>query len=103
MSETVIFAARKIITINPNQPVVTHVAVREGKILGAGSLQDLEPWGPYKLDERFSDKVLMPGFIEGHAHTMEGTLWRNVYVGWFDRMDPSGKVWSGLKTHRRSR
>lgn len=98
MSETVIFAARKIITMNPNQPVVTHVAVRERKILGAGSLQDLEPWGPYKLDERFTDKVLMPGFIEGHAHTMEGTLWRNVYVGWFDRMDPSGKVWSGLKT-----
>lgn len=98
MSETVIFAARKIITMNPNQPVVTHVAVREGKILGAGSLQDLEPWGPYKLDERFTDKVLMPGFIEGHAHTMEGTLWRNVYVGWFDRTDPSGQVWSGLKT-----
>ena len=98
MSETVIFSARKIITMNPNQPVVTHVAVREGKILGAGSLQDLEPWGPYKLDERFTDKVLMPGFIEGHAHTMEGTLWRNVYVGWFDRTDPSGQVWSGLKT-----
>ena len=98
MSETVIFAARKIITMNPNQPVVTHVAVREGKILGAGALQDLEPWGPYKLDERFTDKVLMPGFIEGHAHTMEGTLWRNVYVGWFDRTDPSGQVWSGLKT-----
>ena len=36
--------------------------------------------------------------IEGHAHTMEGTLWRNVYVGWFDRMDPDGKVWDGVKT-----
>jgi predicted amidohydrolase YtcJ len=40
----------------------------------------------------------MPGMVEGHAHTMEGTLWRNVYVGWFDRMDPDGKVWSGLKS-----
>lgn len=95
---TTIYSARKIITMNPNQPVVSHVAVREGRILGAGALKDLEGWGDYTLDERFADKVLMPGMVEGHAHTMEGTLWRNVYVGWFDRMDPDGKVWSGLKS-----
>ena len=98
MSQTTIYRAKKIITMNPTQPEVTHVAVREGRILGAGSLSDLEPWGPYDLDERFADKVLMPGFVEGHAHTMEGTLWRNVYVGWFDRMDPDGKMWSGVKS-----
>lgn len=95
---TTIFSARKIITMNPNQPVVSHVAVRDGRILGAGALKDLAGWGDYTLDERFADKVLMPGMVEGHAHTMEGTLWRNVYVGWFDRMDPDGKVWSGLKS-----
>lgn len=98
MTETTIYPARKIITMNPNQPEVSHVAVRDGRILGAGALSDLEPWGEYTLDDRFADKVLMPGMIEGHAHTMEGTLWRNVYVGWFDRMDPDGKIWSGLKT-----
>ncbi len=98
MSTTTVYSAKKIITMNPNQPEVTHVAVREGRILGAGSLSDLEPWGEYTLDERFADKVLMPGFVEGHAHTMEGTLWRNVYCGYFDRMDPSGKMWPGLKT-----
>lgn len=98
MTGTTIYAARKIITMNPNQPEVSHVAVREGRILGAGSLAELEPWGDYELDTRFADKVLMPGMIEGHAHTMEGTLWRNVYVGWFDRMDPDGKVWDGVKS-----
>lgn len=98
MTATKIFSARKIITMNPNQPVVSHVAVRDGRILGAGSLADLEGWGDYELDTRFADKVLMPGMIEGHAHTMEGTLWRNVYVGWFDRTDPDGKTWSGAKT-----
>ncbi|MDU8925857.1 amidohydrolase [Alisedimentitalea sp. MJ-SS2] len=98
MTDTVIYSARKILTMNPNQPVVSHVAVRDGRILGAGALSDLEPWGDYTLDDRFADKVLMPGFVEGHAHTMEGTLWRNTYVGWFDRMDPDGKMWSGLKT-----
>jgi len=98
MTNTTIYVARKIITMNPNQPEVTHVAVREGRVLGAGKLADLEPWGDYTLDERFADKVLMPGFVEGHAHTMEGTLWRNVFCGWFDRMDPEGKVWSGVKS-----
>lgn len=97
-AETIIYSAKKIITMNPNQPEVSHVAVRDGRILGAGPLEKLAVWGPYRLDDRFADKVLMPGLVEGHAHTMEGTLWRNVYVGWFDRMDPEGRVWSGLKS-----
>ena len=98
MSTTTIYSARKILTMNPNQREVSHVAVRDGRILGAGALSDLDGWGDYTLDDRFADKVLMPGLIEGHAHTMEGTLWRNVYVGWFDRMDPDGKIWPGLKS-----
>ena len=95
---TTIYPARKILTMNPNQPEVTHVAVRDGRILGAGTLADLEGWGDYTLDERFADKVLMPGLIEGHAHTMEGAMWNFTYVGWFDRMDPDGRVWDGVKT-----
>ena len=98
MSDITIFKARKILTMIPNRPEATHVAVREGRILGAGSLEDLAGWGAYALDERFADKVLMPGFVEGHAHTMEGSAWNRVYCGWFDRMDPDGKVWSGLKS-----
>ena len=40
----------------------------------------------------------MPGFVEGHAHVMEGSLWSKVYCGWFDRADPDGKLWSGVKS-----
>ena len=98
MSGTTIYAARKIITMNPSRPVASHVAVRDGRILGAGSLDELSSWGDYDLDDRFADKVLMPGFVEGHAHTMEGSLWSKVYCGWFDRTDPDGKTWSGLKS-----
>lgn len=95
---TTIYIARKIITMNPARPVVTHVAVRDGRILGAGSLEELEGWGDYMLDDRFADKVLMPGLVEGHSHTMEGTLWEYVYCGYFDRMDPDGKVWPGARS-----
>ncbi len=84
--------------MNPSNPTATHVAVRDGLILGAGSLEELTSWGEYQLDEQFADKVLMPGLVEGHAHTMEGSLWQKVYCGFFDRMDPNGKVWEGLKT-----
>ncbi|SDE70493.1 amidohydrolase [Ruegeria marina] len=98
MTQTTIFSARKIITMNPNRPVVSHVAVRDGRILGAGTLEELAGWGEYTLDDRFADLVIMPGLVEGHAHTMEGALWSFTYVGWFDRMDPDGKTWPGLKT-----
>jgi predicted amidohydrolase YtcJ len=92
---TTIFEARKIITMNPSRPRATHVAVRDGRILGAGSLQELAGWGAYTLDTTFADHVLMPGFVEGHAHVMEGVFWRFTYCGYFDRTDPAGKTWRG--------
>lgn len=92
-----IYSARKIITMNPSRPEATHVAVRDGRIVGAGPLGDLAGWGEYTLDETFKDKVIMPGLVEGHSHAMEGTMWQYTYVGFFDRMDPNGKVWAGAK------
>lgn len=92
---TTIFSARRILTMNPSRPDATHVAVRDGRILGVGPLDELTGWGPHTLDTRFADKVLMPGLVEGHCHVSEGTLWRYHYLGRFDRMDPDGKIWPG--------
>lgn len=92
-----IFSAKKIITMNPARANTTHVAVKDGRVLGSGSLEELAGWGDYTLDETFKDKVIMPGLVEGHSHAMEGTLWKYTYVGFFDRMDPHGKVWDGVK------
>lgn len=96
--KTTVFSARKIVTMNPQKPEASHVAIREGRILAVGSLEEIATWGDYELDERFADMVLFPGLVEGHAHTMEGTLWRYVYCGYFDRMDPYGKTWKGNKS-----
>lgn len=82
--------------MNPARPTVSHVAVREGYILGAGTLSELEGFGDFELDERFADKILMPGMIEGHSHAVEGKWWRYVYCGFHQRMDPHGKLWPGL-------
>lgn len=98
MTGTTIYRARRILTMNPARPQATHVAVRDGRILGAGSLDELSGWGDFTLDERFADRVLMPGFVEGHSHLMEGALWSFVYVGYHDRMDPDGRVWPGARS-----
>ena len=93
---TTIYAARKIITMNPRRPEATHVAVRDGHILGTGTLDDLAGWGHHTLDERFADKVIMPGFVEGHCHSWEGSAWEDTYLGFFDRTAPDGTLHRGL-------
>jgi hypothetical protein len=95
---TTIYPARKIITMNPARPEATHVAVREGRILGVGSLAELQGWGAASVDRRFADLVLMPGLVEGHSHLMAGAFWRYAYCGWFDLTDPDGRVWRGAKS-----
>ena len=93
-----IFQSRKIRTMNTYQPVASHVAVRDGRILGVGSLEDLAGWGDYVVDKRFADKVILPGFVEAHCHAMAGSAWNYTYVGFFDRRDPDGRMWPGIKT-----
>jgi len=95
---TIAYAARRIITMNPNRPFATHVAVRDGRILGAGSLEELKGWGKLELDERFANKVILPGFVEGHCHAFEGGVWKFPYVGYFDRISPDGTRCKGLKS-----
>lgn len=91
-----ILRAKKIITMNRHRPSATHVAIRDGRILAAGEPEDLAGFGDAELDERFADKVLTPGFVEGHCHMMEGRVWDFPYVGRQDRIDPEGQRWRGL-------
>ena len=81
--------------MNPSRPAATHVAVREGRILAAGSEDEMNGWGPFELNDDFADMVLTPGFVEGHAHAMEGGIWGYTYVGFQDRWDPQGLRWPG--------
>ena len=98
MSDITVYAARKILTMDPRRPEATHVAVKEGRILAVGDASCAAGWGDVTPDDRFKDAVLMPGFVEGHAHMMAGAMWRYTYAGFHDRIDPEGKLWSGMTT-----
>lgn len=99
MSEITVFRARKIITMDHNLPAATHVAVRDGRILAVGTGDDLADWGPARRDDRFGDKVILPGLVEAHAHVMAGGIWRYLYCGHYARTDPEGRVWDGVTTN----
>jgi len=94
-----IYSAAKVITMNPSNPVASHVAVRNGEILGAGSLAELQGWGDYQLDETFADKVIVPGFVEAHAHVMAGGMMLHPYMGYFERVRGDGTIAPGIKSY----
>lgn len=71
MSRITVFTARRVRTMNPSNPVATAVAVRDGRIVEVGDRETMRPWldaHPHDIDERFADKVIMPGFIDPHLH-----------------------------------
>ena len=75
MADITVFEAKKVITMDPNRPEATHVAVRDGEILAVGDATCADTWGEVIHDDSLAHAVLMPGFVEGHAHMMAGAMW----------------------------
>ncbi len=70
-AEVTVFTAKKVRTMDPGRPVADAVAVLDGKVLSTGTLESMEPWlsrYDVTVDDSFKDKVILPGFIEAHAH-----------------------------------
>ncbi len=91
-----IYVARNIITMNPSQPQAQYIAVCDGRIMAVGPWQAVEHLKDYAVDDRFADKVILPGFVEGHSHALEGAMWDHLYLGYFQRTDPEGHCWQGI-------
>ena len=68
--------------MNPANPEVAAVAVRDGRILCAGTLAECQSWGEATVDDRFADHVLVPGFVEAHGHTADSANELMPYVGY---------------------
>ena len=66
-----IFTAQEVITLDPDKPSATAVAVVNDRILAAGTLDEVKDSlgdTPYDLDTSFADHVIVPGFIAQHDH-----------------------------------
>ena len=92
-----IIQAKKILTMNPRNPVATHMSMLNGRILQVGSIEKITPSEKYELDDSFKDLIIMPGLVEGHSHLFEGALWSKLYCGYFDRQKPDGSINQGIK------
>jgi predicted amidohydrolase YtcJ len=67
----VVYTARKIITMDPGIPRATAVAVSAGRVIAVGSLAQFKATpalARYRVDRRFDNHVLTPGFIDPHVH-----------------------------------
>jgi predicted amidohydrolase YtcJ len=100
MSEPgVIHRARRVVTLDHAVPAAEAVAVRDGIILGVGTVDEMQAaWGALPVDDTFADSVLLPGFVEAHSHSLEGAVWAWEYAGYFPRLGPDGAMRQGCQT-----
>ena len=91
-----LYQARNIITMDDDVPSASHVAVADGRIVAVGGAELEVQFG--SAETTFASQVLVPGFVEGHAHVIEGATWKHPYVGFYDRMHPDGDIHQGCQT-----
>ncbi len=72
MADITVFTARRVRTMEASMPTAEAVAVRDGRIVEVGTLENLSPWlagYEHEIDDTFRDHVIMPGFIDTHLNT----------------------------------
>lgn len=75
--EVIIFPAKRVITMEPSQESAQAVAISGKRIVGAGTVNQLKMLAgdrPVRIDNSFTDKIIMPGFIDQHLHPVLGAL-----------------------------
>ena len=93
----VVYAARKIITMERGNQEATAVAVSGKQILVTGSLDEVKKFlgdKAYRLDETFASQVILPGFIDQHLHPLLGALTLSVEVIAPEDWVVPGKTWA---------
>ncbi|MBT6277317.1 MAG: amidohydrolase [Chromatiales bacterium] len=94
MSELKVYTAARIHTMDPGRPNGAAIAVADGKIVSVGDLDTLRPWlrrHKHEIDDRYADKVILPGFIDPHTHLrLSGTYMGLHYIGPIPSPMPAG-------------
>ncbi|NYT80038.1 amidohydrolase [Alcaligenaceae bacterium] len=64
-----IWSGGTVLTMNDDQPRVEAVAVKDGKILALGSLDEVQQYkGKETTMQDLAGRTLLPGFVDAHGH-----------------------------------
>jgi predicted amidohydrolase YtcJ len=77
LPEVTVYTAKRVINMEGNEPDIDSVAVVGDRVLAAGPRAEIiERLGqqPFRIDETFSDKVIMAGLIDQHVHPFLAAL-----------------------------
>ncbi|MFO1005693.1 MAG: amidohydrolase [Planctomycetaceae bacterium] len=79
---TTVYVAKEFITIDPKNPRAQAVAVRSGRFVAVGTLDDVQAAAGTgaKVDRTFDGKVVIAGFVEQHVHPVLAALTMNTKV-----------------------
>jgi predicted amidohydrolase YtcJ len=91
-----VWVARKILTMDPDRPTASAVAVAAGRIVALGSLDEVQAAladRAFEVDATFREHVLLPGFIDPHIHpTLAATILPIEIVSAMEWTTPRGRT-----------
>ncbi|MCP3985054.1 MAG: amidohydrolase family protein, partial [bacterium] len=91
-----LYPAARVITMDPDHPFAEAIAVGGGKILAVGTRAEVEQavaGDGFTVDERFEDKIVMPGFIDPHLHpSLAATILQLEIVSAMEWLTPRGRT-----------
>ncbi|NTW41589.1 MAG: amidohydrolase [Cellulomonadaceae bacterium] len=95
-SEVVVYLATTIVTMDPMRPTAEAIAVADGRIVAVGTHAEVVAAlgsRPFRVDEAFAAKVLVPGFIDQHVHPeLAGMTMSLPIISMEDWVLPTGTV-----------
>lgn len=91
-----ILVAKTILTVDPDRPVATAVAIEDGRISAVGTLEEVEAateGRSLEIDRTFAQKILVPGFVDPHVHpTLAATILSLDIVSAMEWTTPDGRT-----------
>jgi predicted amidohydrolase YtcJ len=80
-----VLAGGRIATLDPAQPFVEALAVRDGRVLATGSRDEvLRHRGPATRVIELGGRTAIPGLNDSHLHVIRGGLHWNLELSWVD-------------------
>jgi hypothetical protein len=74
-SKVTVMTAKRFHTLEPGFPTAEAVALRDGRILSVGTLDEVTATladTPFTIDQTLADHVVVPGLIDQHLHPLLG-------------------------------